>query len=263
MLKTSFRKIAGIPSLGILFFWKLTLGADAHGPILDRFIPELFYDFFYIQQGRVECRGPLHEGSTPLASQSLKTLHTQPLTLCFTAPLVLFGVRFSLQFAESFWDLDLPSDQFLAQSWVEPGTDQLPSFAQQVTRTMHKRRVKRVAGPLLSPALRETEWLTRFSPRHKRRLYKTIFGVSRKEIGAIQGLHAFLGQACDFSSRSPRIIEYIDDTVFYDQPHLNHKFTRMTGLTPLEYLQASSILQDNLMAASYNEIAAQLSTIGP
>jgi AraC-like DNA-binding protein len=41
--------------------------------------------------------------------------------------------------------------------------------------------------------------------------------------------------------------------VFYDQPHLNHAFKKMTGLSPVEYFEHNSILQDNLMSASYNE----------
>jgi hypothetical protein len=35
----------------------------------------------------------------------------------------------------------------------------------------------------------------------------------------------------------------------------------MTELSPLEYLQAGSILQDNLMAASYNELGGQWDTM--
>ena len=65
----------------------------------------------------------------------------------------------------------------------------------------------------------------------------------------------FLEKSCDFTVEYPRIIQHVDAEVFYDQPHLNHAFKRMTGLSPLEYFEANSILQDNLMAASYNEIS--------
>jgi methylphosphotriester-DNA--protein-cysteine methyltransferase len=105
---------------------------------------------------------------------------------------------------------------------------------------------------MLSPSLEESEWLAHYSPRHKRRLYRSTFGISKKEMKAIQNVHTFLGQTCDFSTPNPRIIEHIDSDVFYDQPHLNKAFKKMTGLSPLEYFQTSSILQDNLMAASYN-----------
>jgi hypothetical protein len=50
--------------------------------------------------------------------------------------------------------------------------------------------------------------------------------------------------------------------VFYDQPHLNHSFKKMTGLAPVEYFQNSSILQDNLMSASYNEVLPAVNKIG-
>jgi methylphosphotriester-DNA--protein-cysteine methyltransferase len=66
-------------------------------------------------------------------------------------------------------------------------------------------------------------------------------------------VHLFLEQTCDFTSQNPRIIQHVNAEVFYDQPHLNHAFKKMTGLSPLEYFETNSILQDNLMAASYNE----------
>ncbi len=257
MIKTTFQKKAGNPSLGILFCWKLTVEADPCTRLSEPLIPELFYDFFFIHQGEVNYVDKTKGIEIPFARQSLKTIHTQPLTLTLAAPLVLFGVRLSLSFAESFWEQEIPANRFLAQNWVKSGTDDLQSFTQQITHTIKKQRTSRAAGPLLLPSLQETEWFAHFSPRHKRRLYKTVFGISRKEMDAIQGLHVFLGQACDFSVQSPRIIEYIDTEVFYDQPHFNHLFRKMTDLSPLEYLQASSILQDNLMAASYNEIAGQ------
>ena len=257
MIKTSFQKKAGNPSLGILFCWKLTVEADPYTRLSEPFIPELFFDFFFIRQGEVNYADKLKGVEIPVARQALKTIHTQPLTLTLSAPLILFGVRLSLSFAESFWEQQIPANQFLAQNWVEPGTDDLQSFTRQVSNTIEAQRSSKAASPMLSPTLEETEWFAHFSPRHKRRLYKSIYGISRKELGAIQGLHVFLGQTCDFSSQSPRIIEYIDSDVFYDQPHFNHLFRKMTDLSPLEYLQASSVLQDNLMAASYNEIAGQ------
>ena len=106
---------------------------------------------------------------------------------------------------------------------------------------------------MFSNALEESGWLVSFSARHKRRLYKSTFGISKKELWSIQNVHSFLEQNCDFDAEYPRIIQHVNAEVFYDQPHLNHAFKKMTGLAPLEYFEESSILQDNLMAASYNE----------
>jgi len=58
--------------------------------------------------------------------------------------------------------------------------------------------------------------------------------------------------------QNPRIIEHVTPEVFYDQPHLNHAFKKMTGLSPVEYFEVNSILQDNLMSASYNEVPNSL-----
>jgi AraC-like DNA-binding protein len=263
MVKTSFQMKKGHSSLGVMFCWQLTLEADSIGPITDHFIPELFYDFLFVQKGEMCYVDKAQEIEIPLAEQTLKTIHTQPLTFTFTPPIILFGARLSLNFAESFWEPQLPPNRFLAQKWVEPGNIDLATFAAQITETIEKRCVRKTAAQMLSPTLDESDWLSHYSPRHKRRLYKTVFGISKKEMHAIKGLHVFLGQTCDFASQNPRIIENIDSEVFYDQPHFNHLFKKMTDLSPLDYLQASSILQDNLMAASYNEIAAQLGTIEP
>lgn len=66
----------------------------------------------------------------------------------------------------------------------------------------------------------------------------------------------FLEQTCAFT-QNPRIIGYVNPDVFYDQAHLNHVFKKMTGRSPVEYFEASSILQDNLMAASYNALSLE------
>jgi methylphosphotriester-DNA--protein-cysteine methyltransferase len=104
--------------------------------------------------------------------------------------------------------------------------------------------------------LQESAWLVQYSPRHKRRLYKATFGLSRKELHNIRNVQSFLEQTCDFAARNPRIIQHVNTEVFYDQPHLNRTFRKMTGFSPIGYFQANSILQDNLMSASYNEISA-------
>ena len=68
-------------------------------------------------------------------------------------------------------------------------------------------------------------------------------------------MQAFLEQMCDFGRHTPRVLGYVNPEVFYDQPHLNRVFKKMTGLSPLEYFATPSHLQDNLMAASYNALA--------
>ena len=263
MLKISFKKLGGSSLAGVMFCWELAIESDSPGPVCDRFIPELFYDFFYVQNGRVACLDKPGDIELPLGRQFLKTIHTRPQTLALYPPLVLFGARLWLQFAESYWEPDLPSNRYLEQRWVESGVSGLDSFADQVYQYISTHATQKTAGPMLTSTFDESQWLNHYSPRHKRRLYKSVFGVSRKEIDSIRGLHAFLGRACDFSSQSPRIIEYIDAEVFYDQPHFNHLFRKMTDLSPLEYLQANSILQDNLLAASYNELPGRQDTMGP
>ena len=147
----------------------------------------------------------------------------------------------------------MPSNSFLPQNWVDERTNDLETFKSQVIAYVRKHRTHRTPYLMLKQKLDESDWLVNFSARHKRRLYKTIFGTSRKELQNIYNLHSFLDQTCDFSSENPRIIQYINAEVFYDQPHLNHAFRKMTGFAPVEYFEANSILQDILMSASYNE----------
>ncbi len=263
MLRFSFQKLDGQPGLGIAFFWQLRIEGDAREPIQDRLIPELFYDFLYVQRGTVSCLDVGTGTERRLPAQSLKTIHTRPVTLRLSTPLVLLGARLSLSFAERFWEPEMPSNQFLAQNWGASAEPELASFAARVIETIQQQRTHKTDKPMLATTLEETDWLAHFSDRHKRRLYRSVFGISKKEMRAIQGLHAFLGRTCDFSSQRPRIIEYIDTDVFYDQPHLNRTFRKMTGMSPLEFLQAGSILQDNLMAASYNESGDPVGTIDP
>lgn len=238
--------------MGIAFCWCLQIDVDAPFIISDLFIPELFFDYFYLQKGEMIVENPPVEIRLTAGQQLLKALHTRQLSLSFKLPLRLFGARFSLGFAESYWGKEFSAGGVEKAHWITKNVKDFSSFVSQITDTVQKNQARKTAGPLLSPPLKETAWLAQFSPRHKRRLVKKVFGINQKELAAIQNLHIFLGQACDFSAQNPRIIEHIDADVFYDQPHLNHAFKKMTGLSPLEYFEASSILQDNLMAASYN-----------
>ena len=251
-MKITFQKQKGDPALGIAFTWMMTIRADSPLTVTDHFIPELFYDYFYVKEGKVKCVDETQRTKFPLPSQALKTLYTHPLKFVFSTPLVLFGARLSLRFAESFWE-ETNANCFFEQDWVREEADDLEAFTSQIIDYIQKHRLNKSPYPLLSPELEESGWLVNFSARHKRRLYKSTFGISKKDLWNIQNVHSFLEQNCDFSAEVPRIIQHVNVEVFYDQPHLNHTFKKMTGLSPLEYFEANSILQDNLMAASYNE----------
>jgi len=253
-MKISFqvKKEQTLPEL--LFCWRMTIEAAQPTAVPDIFIPELFFDFFYVQKGELAyIDGQQNEQIVP--GQLLKTLHTQRLDLILKTPLELYGARFRLPFAELFWQKQMPANTFLEQQWLKDPVVDLAAFSSQVITAVAKRRTKKIIAPMFRPSLAETDWLAAYSPRHKRRLYKSVLGISQKEMWAIQNVHQFLGQSCEFATGMPRIVEYINADSFYDQPHLNNAFKKMTGLTPLAYFEASSILQDNLMAASYNELA--------
>ena len=69
-MKIAFQKQAGDSSLGIAFTWRLALEAEEHTTVVDSFIPELFFDFFFVQEGCIECRdeacGPAGQLPEPL-----------------------------------------------------------------------------------------------------------------------------------------------------------------------------------------------------
>lgn len=249
-MKVTFQKTAGDKTLGIEFFWKMTVEAKTGRRVTDHFIPELFFDFLCVRRGRV--RYFIGVQSCPLPSQSLKTLFDKPVMFEYSTPLVLFGARLSLKFAESFWD-EMKANSFLEQTWVgkEPGS--LEAFAMQVRDCIRLNRREKSPYPMFSKRLDESDWLVNFSPRHKRRLYAGVFGLSRKGLMNIRKVQSFLEQTCDFAAQNPRILHHVDPEVFYDQPHLNRSFRKMTGFSPVEYFEVNSILQDNLMSVSYNE----------
>jgi AraC-like DNA-binding protein len=245
-MNITFQKKPGDPTLGTAFFWRMTIEGARPFSLTDHFIPELFYDYFYIHAGAIE-----HNDSN-LPRQTLKTLHTRPLTFTFSTPLILYGVRLSLSFAESYSQSKLENNSFLTPCWLTEPPQSLGEFETAVTTRLQTNRQPQNPYPMLTPAKEETNWLAAYSPRHKRRLYKATFGLSRKELDSIHSIQAFLEQTCDFAAENPRIIEYVNPEIFYDLPHLNHAFKKITGFSPLAYFEASSILQDNLMAASYN-----------
>lgn len=251
-MQISFQKQKGSPALGVEFFWKLTVDSKSPVNVAEHFIPELFLDFFYIKQGQIQCADTMTGEKFKLPQQVLKTIYTRPLKFSFSTPLVLYGARLALRFAESFWG-EIKANAFLKQAWVKKEPTDLESFKSEVESHIQSQQRQKSPYPMFKTSLNESDWLVNFSPRHKRRLYKSMFGLSRKELQNIRNVHAFLEQTCDFAAENPRIIRHVNPEVFYDQPHLNHTFKKMTGLAPVEYFEANSILQDNLMSASYNE----------
>ncbi|MBK8902748.1 MAG: hypothetical protein IPM53_16280 [Anaerolineaceae bacterium] len=256
-MEISFHKQQMGPASGVAFCWEFIIEAEPSVALSDLFIPELFFDFFFVHTGQLRGSDPVSQTEWILPRQSLKTLHTRALTLTFTTPLRLFGARLPLQFGELFWEDAIGPNTFLAQQWVDPDVADLAVFAEQVVRVVNGRARQKNPYPLLKDGLEESTWLSSYSPRHKRRLYKATFGLSRQALQRIANLHAFLAQNCDFDPDSPRLIGYVNAELFYDQPHFNHAFKKMVALTPLEYFEASSVLQDNLMAVSYNALPAQ------
>jgi len=253
-MNISFQKKSGAKSLHIDYFWKLTIDTKSPTLVTDHFIPELFFDYLFIKKGKVKCVDEVQGTKIVLPQQSLKTIHSHPLKFVFSTPLVLYGARLSLAFGESFWG-EINANRFLKQAWVEKDADDLDAFKAQVESRLKSHQQKKSPYPMFESVLDESDWLVNFSPRHKRRLYQSMFGLSRKELQNIRNVHTFLEQNCDFGSQNPRIIQHVNPEVFYDQPHLNHAFKKMTGFSPLEYFEANSILQDNLMSASYNEVS--------
>jgi len=251
-MEITFRKLAGQPALGILFFWRLEITGGRPGTLADYLIPELYYDYLCIQRGQITAVDPAREIEFTLPQQTLRGLCTRPLGLRYITPLVLFGARLSLSFAEYYWEPRLKANTFLEQAWIGHRPASLAAFASQLTGYVRAHRARKCPYPVLNAALQETNWLSSYSARHKRRLYQSVFGLSRQALERVRGLHAFLEQLCDFEARRPHILAHVNPDRFYDQPHLNRVFKKMTGFSPLEYFATPACLQDNLLAASYN-----------
>lgn len=248
-----FRKREGDPDLALALTWELVLDGPAESSVTDLFIPELFFDFFFVRSGQVSVTSPSHSAPFLLPEQSLKTLFGRQIVFDFSLPLQLFGARFDLRFAESYWGDDLGGSQFVAAPWVAPETSRLESFAEQVADRVLDNRRASVHRKLLNDDLSETTALAPFSTRHKRRLVHDTYGCSRKEMLSIRNMHGFLTEPCFIENDAPRLVDHVGSDRYHDQPHLNRAFKSRTGMAPLDYLRASSTLQENLMAVSYNE----------
>lgn len=252
-MNITFQKQAGSPTLGIQFFWKMEIKTKSSIEIMEHFIPELFFDYFHLQMGEMFILDDKLGNKRRLPPKFLKSIFTQPFKLLYSAPILLFGARLSLGFAEKFWEVDHYPNSLRTVDWIPGKFNSLHVFANAVTSFIEDHQKQRPPFSMFKALLEESDWLVHYSARHKRRLYHDVFGLSRKELQNIHNLHTFLAQACDFGTQNPRIIKHVNPDVYYDQPHLNHAFKKLTGLSPVEYFEANSILQDNLMSASYNE----------
>ena len=252
-MNITFQVQDGHASFGVKFFWKMEIKAQTPVAITDHLIPELFFDYLHVQAGEIQIQDHVAGNIQPLPAYCLKTLFTRPLKLMYSTPLKVFGARFTLGFAEQFWGTGLRPQTLQPVNWVQGSFRSLEAFATQLTNFLAAHRQQVLPTPMFESALNEADWLAHYSARHKRRLYQRYFGLSRKELLNVHNLHVFLAQACDFGAQNPRIIKHVNPDVYYDQPHLNHAFKKLTGLSPVEYFEANSILQDNLMSASYNE----------
>ena len=250
-MNISFHKKSGDSSLGIEFFWELSVRSKAPIKITDQFIPELWFDYFFIKSGALRYRRNPNSIAVRVPKQFLKTLHTYSFTFEFFTPITIYGARLSLKFAETFKD-KLSANLLTNQGWAPKTVDSLEDFSESLKQYLLNHQTREYP-PIFSYELKESKWFEHYSARQKRRMYKSIFGVSKKELQNIQNLHLFLEQTCDFSHQNPRIIQHITPDVFYDQPHLNHAFKKITGFSPVEYFENNSILQDNLMSTSYNK----------
>ncbi len=248
----SFQKQDGEKSLGVDFFWRLEVRSKRAVVFNDKFIPDLHFDYFFVDKGEVRYRDQETKKPISFPQQAWKFLHTRPLVLEFITPIVLYGTRLSLNFASLFWG-EATTNSIQEQGWVSKKVTDLGDFSVQTLDYIRRHKINKFPRPIFSKGLKESDWLMHYSARHKRRLYKNALGISRKDLMNIKNLHIFLEQTCDFGNQNPRIIQHVTPDIFYDQPHLNHAFKKMTEFSPVEYFENNSILQDNLMSASYNE----------
>lgn len=200
-MQISFHKLAGVPALDLAYFWRLQIDGPAALPA-DHLIPELYYDFLYVQQGQLALSATDSEPPQPLPGQSLRTLHSRSHKLQFTLPLILYGARFYLRLAENIAH-GLTAGRFLPLNWLKTPINSLPDFASQLQPVLQAIRQPRLAGPMFSSGLNESTWLAAYSPRQRRRLYQSVFGLSRQGLLAIENLHRFLGQTCNFGDAPP------------------------------------------------------------
>ncbi len=253
-MNITFRKQPGLNQYGIAFFWEMQITSDDERTFQDTLIPELFFDFFCIQEGQITQRDLQGNNVNAYSNSFIKPIFTQPLLFDYHLPIRCFGARLTPRFVAGFTkNLGQPNTLSTAD-WFPDFSEDLKQFGIHFEHTI-KAHWDDTAVAYLTPTLEETAQFKTYSPRHKRRLFKKRFGISQKEMGNIQKVHAFLAQSCDFSSDNPHIIDYLDDDHFYDQSHLNHTFKKMTGLSLLDYFDENTVLQDNLMAVSYNELA--------
>ncbi|MEM8861596.1 MAG: hypothetical protein AAGD96_25005, partial [Chloroflexota bacterium] len=55
-MKVSFRKLPGKLDLSIAYFWELEITSAGDQSVIDHLIPELAFDYLYLQSGSVKVR---------------------------------------------------------------------------------------------------------------------------------------------------------------------------------------------------------------
>ncbi len=142
-MRIAFQKRPGEPNLGVAFFWRLAIHTPRPVKLTDNFIPELFYGYFLVKTGAVHVQKAPGQAADRLPDQALRTLYTHPLTFVFTTPLVLYGARFALGFAESFWQSEPGANRITEQAWVSPKPRHLSAFADQLAHYLQAHQTHR------------------------------------------------------------------------------------------------------------------------
>ena len=257
-MQVQFHLGPGHPEIGLEFVWRLKL--DGTTLLSEHIIPEPYFDYYWVDVGALSWQADSRVNDLNGSSGFLRPLFLGPMTLHFQTPAVVWGARFNLRFAEQF-SVQPGRATWQPVDWLKDAPPSLPALHRllitKLTSQLHP-----VQSPIFEPDLSIRTQFTTYSARHRRRLFRKAFGISRQDLARMLNVQAFLDQACNFGQAEPKIIQYVNDEVFYDQPHLNHTFKRMTGLSPLDFFEKQAILQDNLMAASYNVRIANKSRLG-
>ncbi|MBK6795023.1 MAG: hypothetical protein IPG80_21315 [Anaerolineales bacterium] len=109
------------------FFWRLEVRSKRAVVFNDKFIPDLYFDYFFVDKGEVRYRDQETKKPVSFPQQALKFLHTRPLVLEFSTPIVLYGARLSLSFASLFWG-EMTANSIPEQRWVSKKVTDLGDF---------------------------------------------------------------------------------------------------------------------------------------
>ena len=99
------------------------------------------------------------------------------------------------------------------------------------------------------------------SVRQQSRDFKKIYGVSKTQLEHIKSVHRFLARECGYSPTSENITHHIDYSRYYDQPHFNKLFLKVTGMNPTDFFKTYEGLGEQLMSFSYKLLDENFETI--